>query len=97
MFAAKNYDCHFHKRQKINDSLGEEENPENKGSEQLKRKKYAHDINRQSTKEKKNANKKLHNLLANSENNNKTPKFQPSHLFKLKIWLEFRSCKNVGK
>lgn len=28
-------------------------NPENKGSEQLKRKKYANDINRQSTKEKK--------------------------------------------
>lgn len=50
-------------------------NPENKGSEQLKRKKYANDINRQSTKEKKNANKKLHNLLDNSENNNKTPSF----------------------
>ena len=25
MFVAKNYDCHFHKRQKINDSLGGEE------------------------------------------------------------------------
>ena len=63
------------KGQKTNDSLGEEDyNPENKESERLKRKKYANDINRQSTKE-KNANKKLHNLLDNSDNNNKIPSF----------------------
>lgn len=54
MFATKNYyRVPSLKGQKTNDSLGEEDyNPNNKGSKQLKRKKYANDINRQSTKEK---------------------------------------------
>lgn len=54
VFATKNYDwVPSIKGQKTNDSLGEDYNPNNKGSKQLKREKYANDLNRQSTKAKK--------------------------------------------